>query len=87
MIEEPEHKGHERAVGMVLGRVHPVETTHRVEVDHRHRHRHQFVTTEKVLERINTLAAAFGMDAQKMPAMIDLTPERQSDEDKADAGT
>src|SRR5580704_12315194 len=36
MVEDPEHRDHARAVGMVLDRVHPVET--RIAIDHQHTH-------------------------------------------------
>jgi phage terminase small subunit len=34
LIEDPTHKGHERAIGMILDRVHPAETRHVVDVHH-----------------------------------------------------
>jgi hypothetical protein len=69
---------------MVLDRVHPIATTHHVDVDHHHRH--EIAATEKVLARINALAAAFGLDPRKMPTTIDVTPERADDEGQSDAG-
>lgn len=84
LVEDPTHRDHARGIGMVLDRVHPVETTHRVDVDHHHRH--EITAPEKVLARINELALAFGLDPKKMPGMIDVTPERTDDEGKADAG-
>ena len=34
LIEDPEHKDHARGIGMVLDRVHPLETRHTVDVVH-----------------------------------------------------
>jgi phage terminase small subunit len=56
MVEDPEHKDHARAVGMVLDRVHPVETVHHV----RSEHRHVVVAPEQVLERIREIADRLG---------------------------
>lgn len=38
MIEDPKHRDHCRAVGMVLDRVHPSQTLHTTQVEHRHKH-------------------------------------------------
>jgi hypothetical protein len=70
MIENPNHKDHARAVGMVLERVHPAETTHHVKVEHKRQL--EVVATEEVLERIRQLAKLAGLDAKKMPRMIDV---------------
>jgi phage terminase small subunit len=67
MVEDPEHKDHARAVGMVLDRVHPVETVHHV----RSEHRHAVVATEQVLERIREIAGRVGLDSERMPAPIE----------------
>jgi hypothetical protein len=69
LVETPGHRDHVRAVGMVLDRVHPVETTHNVRVDHRVEHRIE--ATDKVLERIRVLALAAGLNPQTLPPMID----------------
>jgi hypothetical protein len=34
LVENPKHKDHARGIAMVLDRVHPVETTHTVKVEH-----------------------------------------------------
>jgi hypothetical protein len=56
---------------MVLDRVHPVTTTHRVAVEHEHRH--SLVSPERVLERICELAATAGVDLKLLPPTIDGT--------------
>lgn len=71
LVETPDHRDHARAIGMVLDRVHPATTTHRVEVEHEHRHR--LVSPEKVLERICELAAIAGVDPKLLPPTIDAT--------------
>jgi hypothetical protein len=72
LVETPNHRDHARGIAMVLDRVHPVETTHRVEVEHKHRLE---ITTEKALERIRELARRAGLDPQLLPPTIDGTCE------------
>lgn len=69
LIEDPDHKDHARGIGMVLDRVHPVETTHKVTVEHQASS--SMKATAEVFERIMTLAAR-----ANVPPMIDVTPER-----------
>jgi hypothetical protein len=76
LIEDPDHRDHARAIGMVLDRVHPIETTHHVKVDHSHK----IVATEQVLERIRQLALAAGLNPQALPPRIDGTCEEITDE-------
>lgn len=71
LVEDPTHKDHARGIGMVLDRVHPVETTHHIDVDHHHRHRIE--ANEKTLARIHELTLLAGMDPAKLPPMIDGT--------------
>jgi hypothetical protein len=68
IIEDPDHRDHARGIGMVLDRVHPVETTHHVKVEHR---RTVVVATEEVLARIAALAAQAGLDPRLLPPTID----------------
>jgi phage terminase small subunit len=72
LIETPSHRDHARGIAMVLDRVHPAKTTHRVAVEHKHRHRVE-ITTEKALERIRELAARAGLDPLALPPTIDGT--------------
>lgn len=69
LVETPDHRDHCRAIGMVLDRVHPVHTTHDVNVEHRHRH--EIVATEQVMERIRQLALSAGVALP--PSTIDGT--------------
>jgi hypothetical protein len=69
LIEDPDHKDHARGIAMVLDRVHPAETTHKVTVEHRAAS--SMKATADVFERIMLLAARAGV-----PPMIDVTPEK-----------
>jgi hypothetical protein len=59
LVENPKHKDHARGIAMVLDRVHPVETTHHVKVEHDATP--NFKETAQVLERIAELAAKFSV--------------------------
>jgi hypothetical protein len=74
LIEDPHHKDHARGIGMVLDRVHPVET--RQTIDVRHSATPELVATAAVLKRISELAAQAGLDVNKMPALIDVRPSK-----------
>jgi hypothetical protein len=63
LVENPKHKDHARGIAMVLDRVHPVETTHHVKVEHDATP--NFKETAQVLERIAQLAAKFSV---RLPA-------------------
>jgi phage terminase small subunit len=69
LIEDPAAKDHARGIGMVLDRVHPVETQHTVKVQHETSS--SMKATAEVFERIMELAARAGV-----PPMIDITPEK-----------
>ena len=69
LVEDPRHKDHARGIAMVLDRVHPVETTHKVTVEHQASS--SMKATAEVFERIMLLAARAGV-----PPMIDVTPEK-----------
>jgi hypothetical protein len=58
---------------MVTDRVHPVETSHTMRVEHRHE---VIAPTEETLKRMRALAMAAGLDPSSMPACIDVTPEK-----------
>jgi hypothetical protein len=72
LIENPGHRDHARALGIVLDRTHMIETRHEVLVK---RDPEPIVAaTEKVLARIEELARAAGIDDRKLPPLIDVTP-------------
>jgi phage terminase small subunit len=72
LIENPEHRDHARALGMVLDRTHMIETRHEVLV---RRDPEPIVqATERVLARIAELARAAGIDDRRLPKLIDVTP-------------
>jgi hypothetical protein len=77
LILTPSHKDHGRAVGMLLDRIHPLETVSTLNV--RHDATPAFKATAEVLERIAVLAARAGIDVSKMPPMIDVTPVAKSE--------
>lgn len=57
LVENPKHKDHARGIAMVLDRVHPVETTHHVKVEHDATP--SFKDTTAIMERIALLAARY----------------------------
>jgi phage terminase small subunit len=75
LIETPDHRDHVKAIGMVLDRVHPVEMTHHLKVDHTH----EIVASKEVLDRIRELTLMVGLDPQALPPMIDGTCEDITD--------
>lgn len=77
-IADPSSRDHIRAVGMILDRVHPVETTHNVKVQHDATPSLQ--ATAEVLQRISDLAAKAGIDVSKLPPMLDVTPVKRDAE-------
>jgi hypothetical protein len=79
MIANPRHKDHARAVAAVLDRHYPIESVHRVEVDHRY---NVEVPTAEVLARIAELARAAGLDPTALPPTIDGTCEDITDKEQ-----
>jgi hypothetical protein len=69
LIETPSHKDHARGIAMVLDRVHPAETVHKVTVEHQAAS--SMKATAEVFERIMLLAAR-----ANVPPMIDVSPEK-----------
>jgi phage terminase small subunit len=69
LIENPASRDHARGIAMVLDRVHPAETVHKVQVEHQAAS--SMKLTAEVLERIMELAAR----ANVLP-MIDVTPQK-----------
>jgi phage terminase small subunit len=72
LLGTPAHKDHGRAVGILMERVAPSESTHTVRVTHDATP--ALVATAAVLARINELARSVGIDPMKMPALIDARP-------------
>jgi phage terminase small subunit len=71
LIEDPSARDHARGIAMVLDRVHPVETTHKVTVEHQAAS--SMKATAEVFERIMALAARAGV-----PPMIDVSPPEKA---------
>lgn len=71
LIANPKHRDHGRAIGIVLDRVAPIETTLHVKREERH----VIVDPDKVLARIAEIAKRVGIDPKQLasPAMIDET--------------
>jgi phage terminase small subunit len=76
LVENPKSKDHARGIAMVLDRVHPVETTHLVKVEHDATP--SFKETAQVMERIAELAAKFSVKLPA-PALIDAQPISKSE--------
>ena len=53
LVENPDHKGHERAIAEILSRVHPVETRHEVSVVHRIDHDAEAVAQLRALRSLD----------------------------------
>jgi hypothetical protein len=68
LVENPKSKDHAREIAMVLDRVHPVETTDLVKVEHNATP--NFKETAEVLARIAELAAKFAVRLP-VPPIID----------------
>jgi hypothetical protein len=71
LVENPNSRDHARGIAMVLDRVHPAETQHRVTVEDK---RPSPAATAETIVRILELARAAGIDVAKLPPMIDITP-------------
>jgi phage terminase small subunit len=53
LIEDPEHKDHARGIGMVLDRVHPIETRHTVDVHHHVDHDAEAIAQLRMLKSLD----------------------------------
>jgi hypothetical protein len=69
VLDNPGHRDHGRALGIVMDRVAPQNSTHTVKVEHDASP--ALIATAAVLARINELARRAGIDPAKMPALID----------------
>jgi phage terminase small subunit len=67
LIANPKHRDHGRAIGIVIDRLLPVTTIHKVETERRH----VIVDPDKVLARIEAIARSVGLDVRKMPPTIE----------------
>lgn len=72
LVEDPKHKDHARGIAMVLDRVHPLETTHNVKVEHDVTP--SFRDTAAIMERIALLAARY--NAAPALKTIEAEPQR-----------
>jgi hypothetical protein len=68
LLEDPSHRDHGRAIGLVMERTHPAETTHHLKVEHRVP---VMVATAEVMERISQLARRAGLDPLRLAPPID----------------
>ena len=55
LVEDPTHKGHERAISEILSRVHPVETRHEINVVHRIDHDAEAVAQLRTLKSLGVV--------------------------------
>ena len=74
LLGTPAHKDHGRAVGILMERIAPTESTHLVKVEHDASP--GLRATADVLKRIAELAAQAGVDPSRL---IDVTPTSKSD--------
>jgi phage terminase small subunit len=71
LVENPKHRDHARGIAMVLDRVHPAETAHKLTVEHAGEVKLSAPEMARMVERIMELAAR-----AKVAPMIDVTPEK-----------
>jgi phage terminase small subunit len=55
LVEDPTHKGHERAISEILGRVHPIETRHTIDVVHHVDHDAEAVAQLRTLKSLGVV--------------------------------
>ncbi|MFD0613110.1 hypothetical protein ACFQZO_23520 [Bradyrhizobium sp. GCM10027634] len=67
LVEDPKHRDHARGIAMVLDRLHPIETTHKVTVAHDVTPSAQ--QTAEILERISQLSAKFLKLSDRAPVI------------------
>jgi phage terminase small subunit len=58
-----------RAADAVMARVDPIQTAHRIEVQHEHQHRHH-LTADQITRRIAELAAEVGVSLPAIEAQV-----------------
>ncbi len=71
LVNNPAHKDHGRALDMVISRADPVATTHNVRVSDDRLSPNAGMAMEKVLKRIDELAAKFGVPALPSSKIIE----------------
>ncbi len=76
VLGQPSHRDFGRAIGIVMDRVAPQNSTHIVKVQHDATP--ALRATADVIARIEVLARAAGLDVAKMPPLIDVTPMKES---------
>lgn len=77
LLDDPKHKDHGRALGIIMDRVAPAQSTHTVKVEHDASP--QLVATAAVMKRITDLATQAGLDVGKMPPLLDAKPIAKSE--------
>lgn len=70
----PSHRDHGRALGMIVDRVLPTQSTHTVKVEHEVGP--NMATTAAALKHIADLAMKVGIDVRNLPPLIDATPTK-----------
>jgi phage terminase small subunit len=77
VLDNPAHRDFGRAIGIVIDRVSPQQSTQTIKVEHDTTT--AFKATADVLARIADLAARAGIDLSKLPPMIDVTPASKAE--------
>ena len=70
LVENPKHRDHARGIAMVLDRVHPAETSHKLTVEHGGEVKLSASEMAKVMERIEALCSKFAV-ALPAPKIIE----------------
>jgi phage terminase small subunit len=71
LVGTPAHRDHGRALGIIVDRVLPTQSTHTVKVEHEVGPR--MASTAAALKHIADLAMKVGIDVRKLPPLIDAT--------------
>ena len=92
LIEDPEHKDHARGIGMVLDRVHPLETRHTVDVVHRIDHDAEAVAQLRMLKKLDVprakLEEVFGFSGLgRYERLLDIEDAKRRPEPRLIEGT
>ncbi|MDH2353499.1 hypothetical protein QCM80_22965 [Bradyrhizobium sp. SSUT112] len=77
LLEDPKHKDHGRALGIIMDRVTPVQSTAVLKLQHDASP--ALVATAAVLKRIADLATRAGLDVDKMPPLLEAKPVSKSE--------
>lgn len=77
LLSNPKHRDHGRALSIVMDRVAPTQSTAVVKVEHEAGPGMR--ATAEVLARIAKIAAQIGIDAERLPPLIDANPVNKTD--------